>query len=266
MQKSLLFRNRLLLYEVRGKGAPVMLVHGFTEDRRIWDPFLEGLNEKYQWMIPDLPGSGQSDYNETLHHIKDFADALKAIAEQENCAAFVLIGHSMGGYISLAFAEKYPQMIRGLGLFHSTSYADPVEKKETREKNIQFIHKYGSLPFVELSVPGLFSESFNVEYQGEIVKLVTRYANFKPESLVQYLEIMKKRPETTSVLKTISKPVLFIIGEEDKAVPLKDTLEQCHLPWISYIHILTRTAHMGMIENTLLCRSMIDRFLDEIPD
>jgi pimeloyl-ACP methyl ester carboxylesterase len=76
---------------------------------------------------------------------------------------------------------------------------------------------------------------------------------------------MKNRTPTTNVLKAITKPVLFIMGEEDKAVPLKDSLEQCHLPRISYIHILTRTAHMGMIENTNLCNSFVDRFLSANP-
>ena len=111
----------------------------------------------------------------------------------------------------------------------------------------------------------MFSESFKAEHPEEIRKLTDRYANFSRESLVQYLDAMKNRPATTGVLKSIIKPVLFIMGEEDKAVPIKDALEQCHLPRISYIHILTHTAHMGMIENTSLCNSFIDRFLSEIP-
>jgi pimeloyl-ACP methyl ester carboxylesterase len=118
---------------------------------------------------------------------------------------------------------------------------------------------------VEQSIPGLFSESFKAKHPEEISKLIERYANFKRESLVQYLEAMKNRPATTGVLKSITKPVLFIIGEEDKAIPIKDSLELCHLPRISYIHILTRTAHMGMIENTNLCNSFVDRFLSAIP-
>ncbi|MDP9041035.1 MAG: alpha/beta hydrolase, partial [Bacteroidota bacterium] len=149
--------------------------------------------------------------------------------------------------------------------FHSSSYADSSEKKESREKNIRFIQKHGAAPFVEQAIPGLFSEHFKSEHLEEIQKLIDRYINFSSESLVAYLEAMKQRPDTTRVLNTISKPVLFIMGEEDKAVPIKDALEQCHLPRISYIHILTHTAHMGMIENTSLCSSFVDRFLSEIP-
>jgi pimeloyl-ACP methyl ester carboxylesterase len=266
VRKSLLFKDELLEYEVRGTGLPVMLVHGFTEDRRIWDPLLTGIEDKYNWILPDLPGSGGSAFNGSLSQLKDFSEALKAIADNENVPQVILIGHSMGGYISLAFAEKYPEKTGGLGLFHSSSYADSAEKKESREKNMAFIKRNGAALFVEQAIPGLFSESFKAEHPEEIRKLVDRYANFSPDSLVVYLDAMKQRPATTELLKTITKPILFIMGEEDKAVPLKDALEQCHLPQISYIHILTHTAHMGMIENTSLCNSIVDRFLEEFPE
>jgi pimeloyl-ACP methyl ester carboxylesterase len=265
MRKGILFRGEMVEYEIRGTGSPVMLVHGFTEDRRIWDPLLQGMENKYKWILPDLPGSGQSAFNVSLPKLKDFAESILAIADFENIRELALIGHSMGGYISLAFAEKYPERINALGLFHSSSYADTHEKKEARDKNIRFIQKNGSALFVEQAIPGLFSDDFKSKHPEEIQKLIDRYANFNQDALVLYLNAMKHRPVTTGVLKSITKPVLFIMGEEDKAVPLKDALEQCHLPQISYIHILTPTAHMGMIENTSLCNSFIDRFLELIP-
>jgi pimeloyl-ACP methyl ester carboxylesterase len=265
MQKSIRFRGELLEYEIRGTGMPVMLVHGFTEDRRIWDPLLTGMEDKYNWILPDLPGSGRSALNRSLPGLKDFAEALHAIIESENISKMVLIGHSMGGYISLAFTEKYPDKIGALGLFHSSSYADSPEKKEARDKNIRFIQKNGANLFVEQAIPGLFSDEFKYNHPEEIRRLIDRYANFEQDSLVLYLNAMKRRPATTGILKSITKPVLFIMGEEDKAVTLNDALEQCHLPQISYIHILTHTAHMGMIENTSLCNSFIDQFLVQIP-
>ena len=133
-----------------------MLVHGFTEDRRIWDPLLTGMENKYQWILPDLPGSGDSAYNRSLNRTQGFCgSSLAPLLENENIQELVLIGHSMGGYISLAFAEKYPEKIRALGLFHSSSYPDSEEKKESRDKNIRFIQKNGAALFVEQSIPGL---------------------------------------------------------------------------------------------------------------
>lgn len=261
MKKSVLFRHQLLEYDIAGAGVPVMLVHGFTEDRRIWEPLLKGIKKDFLFILPDLPGSGGSSFNKSLTQLADFADALKAIADYENIHQFILIGHSMGGYISLAFAQKYANSLLGLGLFHSSAYVDSNEKKETREKNIRFIEKNGPALFISQAIPRLFSEKFKSDHEEMIDELITRYSDFRPEALVQYLEAMKNRPDMTDVLKTFTEPVLFIIGEEDKAVPMKDSLEQSHLPNISHIHILENTAHMGMIENTNLCRSFVEEFL-----
>jgi pimeloyl-ACP methyl ester carboxylesterase len=265
MLKTLEYKGGLVEYEIKGKGLPVMLLHGFTEDRRIWDPLLAGIEEKYTWILPDLPGSGRSAYNGSLASLSDYADLLMDIVSREKVGGFVLIGHSMGGYISLAFAKAYPGRLLGLGLFHSSAYADSAEKKESRDKNIRFIQHNGAHLFIEQSVPGLFSDVFKTEHPEKIRKLIERYIYFTPESLVSYLQAMKQRPDTTEILKKIAAPMLFIMGKEDKAVPLNDMLEQCHFPEISYIHILTQTAHMGMIENTILCKSIVDQFLDQFP-
>ena len=265
MQKSLLYRGETLEYEVRGMGAPVILVHGFTEDRRIWELVLPEIENKYCWILLDLPGSGRSSFNVSLSQIPDFAGVISAILEQEQIQEIVLIGHSMGGYISLAFAEKYPEKIRALGLFHSSSFSDSIEKKESRERNIRFIENNGGCAFIEQAIPGLFSESFQAEHSQEIQGLIAQYANFTPDSLVQYLNAMKHRMATTELLSSITKPVLFIMGAQDKAIPLEDVLQQCHLPVISYIHILTHSAHMGMIEQPNLCNAILDQFLGQIP-
>jgi pimeloyl-ACP methyl ester carboxylesterase len=265
MPSSLLFRGKRLEYEIRGAGLPVMLLHGFMEDRRIWEPFLKGLEKKFRWILPDLPGSGQSELNNSLTNMNDFAEALNAVAEAENIQNMVLIGHSMGGYISLAFAEKYREKLLALGLFHSSSYADSPEKKEAREKNIRFIEKFGAAPFIEQSLPGLYSERYVKENPEEILKQIRRYQSFLPESVVLYLSAMKTRTSTTGVLESFPRPVLFIMGDQDKAVPLKDALAQCHLPRISCIQILSHTAHMGMMEETSLCQEFISYYLQQIP-
>jgi pimeloyl-ACP methyl ester carboxylesterase len=264
MQKTILFRQQNLVYKVSGTGLPVMLLHGFTEDQNIWDTLVNAFPEKYQWLVPDLPGSGKSDFNPSLEEIADFAAAVNAIRQEEQIQQMVVIGHSMGGYIALALAEKYPEHLKGFCLFHSTAYEDRPEKKESRLKSMEFIRKHGSSAYVRQSLPGLFSSHFKNNHPGIIQRQMERYANFNPDSLVQYLNAMRNRKDKTLILRNMKIPVMFLIGEEDPAVPLRDALEQCHLPEISYIHVLTHTAHMGMLENTNLCNSLIGRFLDEI--
>ena len=116
---------------------------------------LVGMEDKYYWILPDLPGSGQSAFNRTLTDIQRFSEALHAIMEHEKIRKLVLIGHSMGGYISLAFAEKYPDKISRPWTVSFKFLCRFREKKESRDKNIRFIQKNGSALFVEQAIPGL---------------------------------------------------------------------------------------------------------------
>ena len=119
-------------YQVKGNGPVVMLVHGFGETAAIWDRIIQHLTG-FSWIIPDLPGSGRSGLIEDMS-MEGMAESLLDILDNENLSDCIMIGHSMGGYITLAFAEKYESRLRGIGLFHSTAYADSEEKKETRRR------------------------------------------------------------------------------------------------------------------------------------
>lgn len=255
--KQLVFQNKKIFYRTGGEGKPVMLLHGFAEDGNIWNYQLEKLKEKFYVIVPDLPGSGKSEMLEGVISIEDYADVVKAIVDIEITPKqkdkggenlFTLIGHSMGGYITLAFAEKKPELLTAFGLFHSTPYADDTAKKETRRKGIEFIKSNGASAFLKTTMPGLFSEKTKKEKPELVEKLIDQSKNFSSESLIQYYGAMMRRPDRTSVLKSFHQPILFIIGKHDTAVPLQSSLEQCQLPSVSHIHILQNSAHMGMWE------------------
>jgi pimeloyl-ACP methyl ester carboxylesterase len=159
-----------------------------------------------------------------------------------------MIGHSMGGYITLAFAEKYGQMLSGIGLFHSSAFADDTAKKDTRRKAIGFIQENGSDAFLKTSIPGLFADT--IKHNAAIAALVEKGKQFSPQALIQYYEAMINRPDRTEVLTSANFPVLFILGENDKAVPFDQGLKQSHLPNESHVTILRESAHMGMIEES----------------
>lgn len=254
--KHIIFRNKKIFYRIEGKGKPVMLLHGFAEDGNIWKYQLEKLLENFRLIIPDIPGSGKSERLEGKIFIEDYAEVIKAIADLEINSEnkvnkknqFTLIGHSMGGYITLAFAEKYPDFLDRFGLFHSSAYADDEAKKEIRKKGIEFISNNGAFSFLKSSIPNLFSKKTKDEKFVLVDKLIDMTKDFSPESLIQYYQAMIQRPDRTMVLKTFPKPVLFIAGKYDNAVPLKSSLEQCHLPGITHMHILQHSGHMGMWE------------------
>jgi pimeloyl-ACP methyl ester carboxylesterase len=259
--KKISFRGADISYQSIGQGDPVFLIHGFAEDRDIWQSQADYLRTFCHLIIPDIPGSGKSDFNETLRTFDDLSEAIKAISEVEKFDDLILIGHSMGGYISLAFAEKYPQLLKGFGLFHSTAYPDTEEKKAARTKGIAFIREHGAGEFLKTTIPNLFSSAFGKDHQDIISDLIKKYAGFNPKALISYYEAMITRPDRTAVLRNIEHPVLFIIGEEDKAVPLQDCLEQSHLPSTAFIHVLKKTGHMGMIEQIALSNTFLEDFI-----
>ena len=201
--------------------------------------------------------------------IEGMAEVIKSIIDAESSlipssgGGRALIGHSMGGYITLAFAEKYPEYLNAFGLFHSTAYADNEEKKNTRMKGIEFIKQHGAFEFLKTVVPNLFSQESRELIKGKIDAFINSLNDFSPEALVSYYEAMVQRPDRCNVLKMSKVPVLFIFGEFDVAVPLKDGLELCHLPEKSYIHILHKSGHMGMLEETGECYRIMDKFLKE---
>jgi pimeloyl-ACP methyl ester carboxylesterase len=268
MDKTVLFRSSNVFYRTEGEGYPVVFVHGFAEDGSIWDNQAAFLSSAYRLIVPDLPGSGKSEGIDgkatEFAGMEDYADAIKAILDQEKVQSCVMFGHSMGGYIMLAFAEKYPEMTRAFGLIHSTAYADSADKINTRRKGIAFVKKHGAADFIKQSMPGLFTDSYKGRFPEKIRELIERYDNFQAHSLVSYCEGMIQRPDRTSVLRSFTGPVLFIIGEKDNAVPLEHSLQQSHIPWISFIHVIENAAHMGMLEATAEVNDRLLSFLKNV--
>ena len=170
----------------------------------------------------------------------------------------------MGGYISLAFAEMFPQKLKAFGLVHSTAFADSAEKKTGRQQGIEMINEYGAFAFLKNTIPNLFSKKFKETNADEVEQLIEKGKSFSEEALTQYYTAMMNRPDRTAVLKEAKVPVLFIIGEEDIAAPLDDLLQQVHLPDISDIHILQGVGHMGMMEVPELVNKHLLSFIDSI--
>lgn len=253
--KTFTYQSSKIFYRTVGKGNPVILIHGFAEDGDIWKNQIEFLKDHFTLIIPDLPGSGQSEMINDMS-IEGMAELIKELIVPElnflNQPAegdgICLIGHSMGGYISLALAEKYPTMFSSIALVHSSAFADTEEKKANRLKSIEFIKKNGAFEFLKAVIADLFTENWYAGNRKIVDDLIEKSKNFTDEAIIAYYQAMINRPDRTSVLKNFNNPILFIIGEHDKAVPFQQSLQQCYLPAQAYIHILRKSAHMGMFE------------------
>jgi pimeloyl-ACP methyl ester carboxylesterase len=254
--------GRTLFYREEGSGPPVLLLHGFAEDGQLWAGLIPRLSRHCRLLMPDLPGSGNSSLLPGQPSVDALADEIKGFLDVLGLEACVLIGHSMGGYISLAFAEKYPQQLKAFGFFHSTAYADSEEKRTARRKSIEFIREHGAPLFIRQSIPNLFSAGTR-EYRSSLVEdTIRRYSGFSPESLIYYYEAMIRRPDRVSVLRQFPGPVLFLMGAMDTVVPYEQVLKQCHEPAISVIHTLQSSGHMGMLEEPEQGSLLLESFLN----
>ena len=259
-RKQYSFQNKQLSYQTIGSGPILMLVHGFAEDGNIWKNQFKAF-PGFQLVIPDLPGSGESEMIDDMS-MEGMAEALKYLLDQElKRDSLILIGHSMGGYITLAFVDKYPAVVKGFGLFHSSAFADNEEKIATRKKGIEFIMKNGAIEFLNTSIPNLYAPKTKEERTELIEQHKRASERFKKAALIAYYESMIKRPDRTSILKHTNVPVLFILGRHDTAIPLQDGLKQSHMPKQAFVYLLENSGHMGMIEEVEKANFLLNEYL-----
>ncbi len=267
-EKQINHPHYLLSYTIYGKGTPVVLLHGYGEDSRIWENQVEYLANHCLLIVPDLPGSGKSTITpkgeeEWLPHMsmESLAKSIHALLVIENVNACILLGHSMGGYISLAFAQLFPSQLLGLGLVHSTAYADSDEKKIVRQKSIQFLEENNGYLFFKASMPNLFGKKFKASQSSIIEQLIEQSKAFKTQVLVGYTKAMMQRTNKTEVLQSALFPILFVAGPEDIAAPLTDIQVQATVPIKSYLEVIEGVGHMGMLEAPQVMNQHLSRFI-----
>ena len=279
MQKTFLYKNVSISYRIDGNGTAVVLLHGFGEDSHIFDQQINFLKDHCLLIVPDLPGSGASELlddrkqitddgsNSVIKHlpsvisIEDYADCIKSLLEAEQINQCIMLGHSMGGYITLSFAEKNQGSLSRFGLIHSTAFADSAEKRLNRQKGIDLMEQYGAYAFLKNTIPNLFSKQFKEAFPDKVESLIESSKQFSTKACQQYYEAMMNRTDKTHVLKSNPLPVLFVIGTEDVAAPLNDLTQQIHLPVCSYIHIIENAGHMSMLEAPELLNNYLLDFI-----
>lgn len=245
-----------------GKGPAVLLLHGFLGSAGMWKTFAEPLTKNFRVIAPDLPGHGQTPNLGYVHTMEEMAEAVQAICVYLRLKRLTVIGHSMGGYVALAFAEKWPDRIRGLGLFHSTSRADSDEKKKDRDRAIR-VAKQSPAAYVRAAVPGLFRPVSLTRYRKEVTAYKQQALQMPVQGIVAALEGMKIRQDREPLLHFSPYPVLMITGLKDPVLPPEKMEEQLQAP-----RVITRYAsphgHMGFIEDRENCLKAIQSFLKVI--
>ena len=193
--------------------------------------------------------------------IEDLADAIDAILLHENIARCRIMGHSMGGYITLAFAEKFPEKVQALALLHSTAYADAPERIQKRIQAIEFIERNGAAAFLQLSTPGLFAPEFRAVHPLILNSLTDSMKHVSAQTLIHFYRAMIARKNRMPVLQNLQVPVMLVAGEKDEIIPVASLIEQAKLAPKAYIHIIKSAAHMSMLETPDQLGAIFARFL-----
>ena len=263
MTKKTVYKGAEVGYTRQGVGEPLVLLHGFLEDSSMWDGFVVGHSDQFDLIAIDLLGHGASDCSGYVHTMEEQAEAVLGVLDAEEIEKCVMIGHSMGGYVTLAFAEKFEERLNGFGLFHSTAYPDTEPKKTDRERAVKAIMDHPDL-FVELTIPKLFAPSQSEKMHEEMEDAIILAKTHPQQGIIANTRGMKDRVDRSDLLKEISVPVLFIHGNEDPVLSNELAHKQIDSCPNVTAHLLDNVGHMGHLEAPKKCFQTISSFMNQV--
>jgi len=244
--KTTIYKNTKIALTDQGKGTAVVLLHGFLENQTMWNAFLPELSKKYRIITIDLLGHGETESLGYIHSMEDQADMVHHILHELKIRKAVLVGHSMGGYVALAFAELYPDAMKGLFLLNSTSRADSDERKINRDRAIVAV-KQNYTNFVRMSIANLFSENNRERLEEQIEKVKIEALKTPLQGIVAALEGMKIRKDREVILHFAPYPMQLVLGKNDGVLNYDDNLDQIENTKVELTTF--PDGHMSHIEN-----------------
>ena len=259
--KARIGSNEISYYD-EGNGKPLILIHGFAGSKKYWDKIIPQLASESRIIAIDLPGHGASGMSKDRYAIEDMAETVKELLEHLGLNKVTMFGHSLGGYITLAFAEAYPQNLNGFSLVHSTANPDSEEAKEARENNAKKIQEEGATSFIHGLSKKLFSPENTEVNANEIDETVKIGLKTSEKGLVSALMAMKNRPDRNQVLKETKLPVLLIAGEKDQIIPPEKTFTVSREKVEE--KVIQNAGHMSMYEQPEELVKVMKDFLAEI--
>jgi pimeloyl-ACP methyl ester carboxylesterase len=261
LSKTITYKNTKISYTDEGKGTAVVLLHGFLENKTMWDKYIVTLAKKHRVVTIDLLGHGETESLGYVHVMEDQADMLFAVLIHLRLRKVILVGHSMGGYVALAFAELYPDHVKGMVLLNSTARADSEERKVNRDRAIVCV-KQDYTNFVRMSIANLFSEDNRDRLAKEIEKVKKEALKTPLQGIVASLEGMKVRKDREVLLHFAPYPIQLILGQKDSVLIYDDTIEQIEGTKVELTTF--PDGHMSHIENEKELKIVLLDFLKKI--
>ena len=247
----------MLHHEISGNGKkPLVLLHGFMENTTIWDEMEAHLSKDFILIKIDLPGHGKSKVYQEIHTVELMAEKVKEVIDALKLEKINLLGHSLGGYVSLAFAEKFPEILESMTLFFSTTVADDEEKKAIRRRSIAVIDENFE-NFVKTSIPNLFSNNEKDILEGKI-ELAKNIAKSTNKEGVKAAQLgMAERPDRTEILENLDAKILIIAGKYDNALKTENLLKIIPEKTNIKTYVLD-CGHNGHWEKPTICAEIIN--------
>ncbi|MBE0390732.1 alpha/beta fold hydrolase [Flavobacterium sp. PL002] len=259
--KTTQFKNTSIAYTDTGKGTAIVLLHGFLENQVMWEHYIAPFSKKNRVITIDLLGHGATECLGYVHSMEDNADAVHAVLSELRIRKAIFVGHSMGGYVALAFAELYPDFIKGLVLLNSTANADSEERKINRDRAIKAV-KQSYVGFVSLAIGNLFSENNRERLRIEIENVKTAALKTPLQAIVASLEGMKIRVDREVLLHQTTYPKMLILGEKDPVLNYQETKKQIINTNVELVTF--PDGHMSHIENQEALTTVLLDFFKKI--
>ena len=258
-----IFKDTAIYYEVNGNGKAVVLLHGFLESTNMWEVYAKELAKNFRVILIDLPGHGQSDFFSNSTTIDKMAEMVKDLIEHLDVSKVQMVGHSLGGYVALSFAELFPEKLQSFILLHSTAYADSDLVKIKRDLAIEMLDKHPKL-YIRKTISGLFRpetiENFIAEVDSMIeiaLKVIPPFVGY-----IKAAKAMKSRPDRIHILQS-NIPKYFIAGKFDPVISAESSRMQFKRIKNGSGIFLEQAGHMGFVEENKTAYYLIAQFLSK---
>lgn len=240
------YKGISIFFSDQGKGNTIVLLHGFLENSTMWNAFLLELSKKNRVICIDLLGHGKTGCIGYIHSMELMAKTVKAVLKHLKIKQSIFIGHSMGGYVALAFAEKNPNAVTGLCLMNSTAEEDSEDKKINRDRAILAV-KQNHKTFIRLAINNLFRPKNRKIFSEEILQITKEALQTSLQGIIAALEGMKIRPNREDVLKSKDYKIMMIVSKKDPVLNYNSLINQAKKSNTKVVEF--PDGHMSHIEN-----------------
>lgn len=262
LHRRIEYEGKTIHYRDEGRGNQhvLVLLHGFLQNLDVWSSFTLTYMRYMRVISVDLPGHGYSSTYGDVHTMEFMAKAVKAVLDEAGVEKCVMVGHSMGGYVALAFADLYPYMLKGLGLMHSHAMADSEVGRRKRLAICEQVH-VNRASFIVNFIPELFFEGNRLPMAAEIKDLQDQCLETSEPAIKAAQRGMLQRPSRLDLLQNLHMPVLFILGKNDPRLEFEMGVSQAMIPPIAEVFMLDKVGHMSLIEAKELVKTRIKAFV-----